>query len=118
MWTTATQAHNHQILKGDSLYFEEITSVAGASSSYLSPSSPAGTGPAFSTPYPGMEPARLSFTNTPAPATHAEVIFSAKHNGLCLYLARLLRPMWEPALVAEVPVTTPEGNTVYVSKNI
>jgi len=54
-----------------------------------------------STPYPGVAPRQLSFSSpgstvsgsfiSPVDTGHANIVFSYKHRGLCLYLARILR---------------------------
>jgi len=57
-------------------------------------------GPVASTPYQGVAPRQLSFSSPGSTISgsfiaptegHANILFSYKHRGLCLYLARILR---------------------------
>jgi len=62
-----------------------------------------GGGPMASTPYQGVAPRQLSFSSPGStisgsfispPDGQTSVVFSYKHRGLCLYLARILRFVW------------------------
>jgi hypothetical protein len=66
--------------------------------------------------YPGGVDSPRGYGTGPThhPGAASDIVFSARHNGLCLFVARLLRPMWEAPLVTEVP-TGPHAATVYVS---
>jgi len=59
-----------------------------------------GGGPVASTPYQGVAPRQLSFSSPGSTISgsfispsdgHTNILFSYKHRGLCLYLARILR---------------------------
>ncbi|XP_067677422.1 nuclear pore complex protein Nup155-like isoform X1 [Haliotis asinina] len=84
----------------------------------------------FATPMPGMQPAHMS---TPAPhsfqqsfyqpgltslGSHSqEVIYSGKHNGICIYLSRILRPFWDSQVTTEFPCQTPQGMVTYLTSS-
>ncbi|KAL5017128.1 hypothetical protein ScPMuIL_006717 [Solemya velum] len=46
-----------------------------------------------------------------------EIIYSGKHNGICLYMSRILRPLWDTSVTADVPVETPQGTVIHLSSN-
>ncbi|XP_064606018.1 nuclear pore complex protein Nup155-like [Liolophura sinensis] len=71
-------------------------------------------------------PSRLSSLriSTPAqlPAQHAflhggSTFFSGKLNGICIYLGRILRPLWESYIVTEFPHQTPQGTFTYLTSS-
>ncbi|XP_041357627.1 nuclear pore complex protein Nup155-like [Gigantopelta aegis] len=81
-------------------------------------------------PMPGMQPTHMS---TPAhgmmhgygqsmyptgvaslPGHMQEVIFSGKHNGICIYLSRLLRPFWDYNVCSEYHCQTSLGPASYL----
>ncbi|XP_046570812.1 LOW QUALITY PROTEIN: nuclear pore complex protein Nup155-like, partial [Haliotis rubra] len=92
----------------------------------------------------GMQPAHMS---TPAPhsfqqsfyqpgltslGSHSqEVIYSGKHNGICIYLSRILRygslevwntisytvPFWDSQVTTEFPCQTPQGMVTYLTSS-
>ncbi|XP_060597073.1 nuclear pore complex protein Nup155-like [Ruditapes philippinarum] len=84
---------------------------------------------AFPTPMPGMHPNQAStpmqFDNQPMyhqqsdglPRFMKNISFSGKHNGICLYLARILRPIWDMMVTKEYSCQTPEGSINYVTCN-
>ncbi|KAK2179646.1 hypothetical protein NP493_478g02009 [Ridgeia piscesae] len=82
--------------------------------SFLSTPRRGGDLPQTSTPFPNVTQ-QLQFqspaSNTFAPGS-PEVIFSGKHNGLCLYLSRILRPLWACGMVKEMPA--PSGQKKYL----
>ncbi|XP_048876664.1 nuclear pore complex protein Nup155 [Brienomyrus brachyistius] len=84
------------------------------------PGSPVSVGsplpnPSFlATPAPGLVPASMSTPLIPAspgapPLTGGsagpEVVFSGKHNGICLYFSRILGSIWDGSLAVEKPVS-------------
>ncbi|KAK2140069.1 hypothetical protein LSH36_1494g00009 [Paralvinella palmiformis] len=67
----------------------------------------------ISTPIPNVT-RHMSFGyNTtlsgPSGGQASEVIFSNRFHGLCLYLARILRPIWNFRMVIEYPIKTEKG---------
>uniref|UniRef100_A0A8C5EGR8 Nuclear pore complex protein Nup155 n=1 Tax=Gouania willdenowi TaxID=441366 RepID=A0A8C5EGR8_GOUWI len=82
--------------------------------------SPATVGPIMSSPAPGVIPPALATPFVPmhsgaapiAPITPMsagpEVIFSGKHNGICIYFARILGNIWDGSLAVEKTMT--KGN--------
>ncbi|XP_034048068.1 nuclear pore complex protein Nup155 [Thalassophryne amazonica] len=72
--------------------------------------SPSNVGPMMSSPAPGILPPPLatpfapmqsgSAPITPMPAG-PEVVYSGKHNGICIYFARILGNIWDGSLVVE-----------------
>ncbi|KAL3869881.1 hypothetical protein ACJMK2_042508 [Sinanodonta woodiana] len=67
-------------------------------------------------------------TSTPMPSlgqpgyTHMtpyvpDVTFSGKHNGICLYMARILRPIWDVMVTRDFPCQTPQGIVNYLTCN-
>ncbi|KAM9820794.1 nuclear pore complex protein Nup155 [Neosynchiropus ocellatus] len=86
---------------------------------------PSNVGPVMSSPAPGMVPPALvtpftpiHMTSTPmTPMTAGpEVIFSGKHNGICVYFARILGNIWDGSLAIEDTIF--QGNqTVTVLKS-
>ncbi|KAK5879013.1 hypothetical protein CesoFtcFv8_024365 [Champsocephalus esox] len=75
--------------------------------------SPSTVGPVMSSPAPGIVPPALASPFTPmhsgsAPLTPMtagpEVIFSGKHNGICIYFARILGNIWDGSLAFEKTV--------------
>ncbi|KAK7492894.1 hypothetical protein BaRGS_00015841 [Batillaria attramentaria] len=106
------------------------TSFAGAANLsntiMYSPGGPSGL--AAMTPMPGMMPAHMSTplpyggslhqaTVGPVPGGLQEVIYSGKHNGIYIYLARILRPFWDTSVTAELQCDTPQGPTIYLTSN-
>ncbi|PVD22911.1 hypothetical protein C0Q70_16171 [Pomacea canaliculata] len=80
------------------------------------------------TPMPGIMPAHMSTpmaystplhqaTIGPVPGGVQEVIYSGKHNGIYIYLARILRPFWDTPVTVELSCQTPQGTTVYLTSN-
>lgn len=72
--------------------------------------SPSTVGPVMSSPAPGIVPPALATPFTPMPPTTVpmapmsagpEVIFSGKHNGICIYFARILGNIWDGCLAVE-----------------
>lgn len=49
--------------------------------------------------------------------TGQDVVFSGKHNGICLYLSRILRPIWDHLIVDEYSCKTDDGSLVYLVCN-
>lgn len=91
-----------------------------------SPGGPSGL--AAMTPMPGMMPAHMSTPLSyggslhqsavgPVPGSLQEVIYSGKHNGIYIYLARILRPFWDTSVTAELQVDTSQGPTIYLTSN-
>ncbi|KAA8584581.1 hypothetical protein FQN60_008366 [Etheostoma spectabile] len=79
--------------------------------------SPSTVGPVMSSPAPGIVPPALATPFTPmhsgsAPITSMsagpEVIFSGKHNGICVYFARILGNIWDGSLAVEKTIS--KGN--------
>lgn len=75
--------------------------------------SPSTVGPMMSSPAPGIMPPALATPFAPmhsgaAPITPMavgpEVIFSGKHNGICIYFARILGNIWDGCLAVERPI--------------
>uniref|UniRef100_A0A671YB06 Nucleoporin 155 n=1 Tax=Sparus aurata TaxID=8175 RepID=A0A671YB06_SPAAU len=80
-------------------------------------SSPSTVGPVMSSPAPGIVPPALATPFAPmqtgtVPITPMsagpEVIFSGKHNGICVYFARILGNIWDGSLAVEK--TMSKGN--------
>ncbi|XP_053267515.1 nuclear pore complex protein Nup155 isoform X1 [Pleuronectes platessa] len=74
--------------------------------------SPSTVGPVMSSPAPGIIPPPLATPFGPmhsAPITPMsavpEAIFSGKHNGICIYFARILGNIWDGSLAYEKPVS-------------
>ncbi|KAK7895656.1 hypothetical protein WMY93_020981 [Mugilogobius chulae] len=74
---------------------------------------PSTVGPLMSSPAPGIVPPAFSTPFTPMPSGTAsmtpmsagpEVIFSGKHNGICIYFARILGNIWDGSLALESSV--------------
>lgn len=61
------------------------------------------------TPYP-----MVSSSGT-GPAPIADVTFSGKHNGICIYFSRIIRPLWDNKIVSDIPYQTPAGKSQFVS---
>ncbi|XP_039856475.1 nuclear pore complex protein Nup155 isoform X1 [Simochromis diagramma] len=79
--------------------------------------SPSTVGPVMSSPAPGIIPPALatpfaSMQSGSAPITPMsagpEVIFSGKHNGICIYFARILGNIWDGSLAVEKTIS--KGN--------
>ncbi|XP_037120775.1 nuclear pore complex protein Nup155 [Syngnathus acus] len=77
-------------------------------------SPPSNVGPMMSSPGPGIFPPPLATPYAPmhtgsAPITPMsvgpEVIFSGKHNGICVYFARVLGNIWDGSLAVEKAVS-------------
>nr|KAG5703923.1 hypothetical protein BaRGS_008182 [Batillaria attramentaria] len=97
------------------------TSFAGAANLsntiMYSPGGPSGMMPAhMSTPLPYGGSLHQA-TVGPVPGGLQEVIYSGKHNGIYIYLARILRPFWDTSVTAELQCDTPQGPTVYLTSN-
>ncbi|XP_061656258.1 nuclear pore complex protein Nup155 [Phyllopteryx taeniolatus] len=80
-------------------------------------SPPSNVGPMMSSPAPGILPPPLATPFGPmhsgsAPITPMsvgpEVIFSGKHNGICVYFARILGNIWDGSLAVEKTIS--KGN--------
>ena len=58
----------------------------------------------------GFNPGLASTPRTLSPGSPVQestsVLFSAKHNGLYLYVSRILRPLWSESIVAKVVTPT------------
>ncbi|XP_041667339.1 nuclear pore complex protein Nup155 isoform X1 [Cheilinus undulatus] len=76
--------------------------------------SPSTVGPVMSSPAPGIVPPALATPFAPmhtgsAPITPMsagpEVIFSGKHNGICIYFARILGNIWDGSLAVEKTIS-------------
>jgi len=78
------------------------------------PMSPGFNPSMISTPYPGGQPGFSS----PMNIGQQEVQYSGKHNGLCLYLARILRPLWEQRLVSDSPCRSAKGKVEYLASSV
>ncbi|KAI5740100.1 hypothetical protein M8J76_000495 [Diaphorina citri] len=76
---------------------EPKVSPASLQDSYTSPFSPN----VISTPRP-VQPGATFLSTTQQP--QQDTVFSAKHNGLYLYVSRILRPLWTRRVVREVGV--------------
>ncbi|KAM9841021.1 nuclear pore complex protein Nup155 [Aulostomus maculatus] len=72
--------------------------------------SPSTVGPMMSSPAPGILPPAFTTPFTPMPSGAApitplsagpEVIFSGKHNGICIYYARILGNIWDASIAVE-----------------
>ncbi|KAI3362280.1 hypothetical protein L3Q82_012598, partial [Scortum barcoo] len=79
--------------------------------------SPSTVGPVMSSPAPGIMPPALATPFAPmhsgaAPITPMsagpEVIFSGKHNGICIYFSRILGNIWDGSLAVEKTIS--KGN--------
>ncbi|KAK3595250.1 hypothetical protein CHS0354_010857 [Potamilus streckersoni] len=46
-----------------------------------------------------------------------DVTLSGKHNGICLYMARILRPIWDVMVTKDFPCQTPQGIVNYLTCN-
>ncbi|XP_011603164.2 nuclear pore complex protein Nup155 isoform X1 [Takifugu rubripes] len=85
--------------------------------------SPGTVGPIMSSPAPGVLPPALATPFAPmhsgpgsiAPITPVaagpEVIFSGKHNGICIYFARILGNIWDGSFAVEQTIT--KGNQTF-----
>ncbi|WAR23622.1 NU155-like protein, partial [Mya arenaria] len=104
-------------------YGGEAVYTYGAGDRQMMPSNigPAGMHPTqASTPmmygaqpmYPPMD-----MTMQGGPGFIQNISFSGKHNGICLFLSRILRPIWEMSVTKEFPCQTPEGTIVYLTCN-
>lgn len=71
-----------------------------------------------STPAPGMGHPYFHPAMTPGPNITQEIAFSGKHNGICLYLARILRAIWENNVTIDYPCQTSQGITNYLTSRI
>ncbi|CAC5400979.1 NUP155 [Mytilus coruscus] len=64
-----------------------------------------------STPAPGMGPGGMHYHHQFNPTqniTH-DIVFSGKHNGICLYLSRILRSVWDSNVASDFPCQTQQG---------
>ncbi|XP_062607131.1 nuclear pore complex protein Nup155-like [Saccostrea cucullata] len=71
-----------------------------------------------STPAPGMGHPYFHPAMTPGPNITQEIAFSGKHNGICLYLARILRSIWENNVTMDYPCQSTQGVTNYLTSRI
>jgi nuclear pore complex protein Nup155 len=60
-------------------------------------------------------PYTMVSSNAPGPAPITDVTFSGKHNGICIYFSRIIRPLWDNKIVSDVPYQTPAGTSQFVS---
>ncbi|XP_074640475.1 nuclear pore complex protein Nup155-like [Tubulanus polymorphus] len=94
--------------------FPQSPAVASRTSGFQ-PSSPMSQTIPFATPAHGSQPIQMSTPNTvfaqksqfgssTGPNFTLDIKFSGKHNGICLYLSRILRPIWEMRIVSDKPL--------------
>lgn len=88
---------------------------------------PRTVGPAMSSPAPGVVPPALATPFTPmAPGTAPitpmsagpEVIFSGKHNGICIYFARILGNIWDGCLAVEKTINKGTQNASILESSV
>eukprot|EP00918_Siedleckia_nematoides_P061729 GHVU01134755.1.p1 GENE.GHVU01134755.1~~GHVU01134755.1.p1 ORF type:complete len:766 (+),score=73.70 GHVU01134755.1:2125-4422(+) len=74
----------------------------------------------MSTPYPhfGQPQQSLQQTVGHGYSQDRNVQYSGKHDGLCLYLGRILRPLWELRMVADVPVKGSQAQKQYLASRL
>ncbi|XP_006813173.1 nuclear pore complex protein Nup155 [Saccoglossus kowalevskii] len=109
---------------GEPQHVSEVTSLnASVMASPFAPQSHMVTSPGgnFAPPVaastPAVNPVHSTFdVSTPhpqqplfAPGAEVDVIYSGRYRGLCLYLSRILRPVWDNTLVKYVPIATSLG---------
>ncbi|CAL1535434.1 unnamed protein product, partial [Lymnaea stagnalis] len=76
-------------------------------------------------PMPSMSPLHMStpagagfhphMSMAPAPNTQQEIIYSGKHNGIYIYLARILRPFWETPVSTKLVCDSKRGTVIYLT---
>ncbi|XP_018603651.1 nuclear pore complex protein Nup155 isoform X2 [Scleropages formosus] len=71
--------------------------------SFLGTPAPGMAPPAMSTPFILSPPGAASVTGISA---GPEVVFSGKHNGICLYFSRILGNIWDGSLAVEKTIST------------
>ncbi|KAH9488744.1 hypothetical protein Btru_059325, partial [Bulinus truncatus] len=69
----------------------------------------------MSTPTGQVIPSAMSMA--PAPTQAQEVIYSGKHNGIYIYLARILRPFWDMPVCLEFVCTSKRGSVTYLTSS-
>lgn len=88
---------------------------------------PSTVGPVMSSPAPGIVPPALTSPFTPmAPGTAPmtpmsvgpEVIFSGKHNGICIYFARILGNIWDGCLAVEKTINKGTQNVSILESSV
>lgn len=88
---------------------------------------PSTVGPVMSSPAPGIVPPALATPFTPmAPGTAPmtpmsagpEVIFSGKHNGICIYFARILGNIWDACLAVEKTINKGSQNVSILETSV
>lgn len=88
---------------------------------------PSTVGPVMSSPAPGIVPPAFATPFTPmAPGTAPmtpmsagpEVIFSGKHNGICIYFARILGNIWDGCLAVEKTINKGSQNVSILESSI
>lgn len=88
---------------------------------------PSTVGPVMSSPAPGIVPPALTTPFTPmapgaapiAPMSAGpEVIFSGKHNGICVYFARILGNIWDGCLAVEKTINKETQNISVLESSI
>ncbi|XP_055087644.1 nuclear pore complex protein Nup155 [Periophthalmus magnuspinnatus] len=89
--------------------------------------SPSTVGPLMSSPAPGIVPPLLASPFTPMPSGTApmtpmsagpEVIFSGKHNGICIYFARILGNIWDGSLAVEKTISNGSQNVTILESSV
>ncbi|KAJ8305762.1 hypothetical protein KUTeg_016307 [Tegillarca granosa] len=66
---------------------------------------------------PGMGQPYFHPALTPGQNIVQDVLFSGKHNGICLYLGRILRLIWESNITTDFPCQTPQGILNYLTSS-
>lgn len=88
---------------------------------------PSTVGPVMSSPAPGIVPPALATPFTPmqtgaVPMTPMsagpEVIFSGKHNGICIYFARILGNIWDGSLSVEKIISKGNQNVTILESSV
>lgn len=88
---------------------------------------PSTVGPVMSSPAPGIVPPALAAPFTPMPPGAApiapmsagpEVIFSGKHNGICIYFARILGNIWDGCLAVEQVINKGNQNVSILESSV
>ncbi|XP_055009950.1 nuclear pore complex protein Nup155 [Boleophthalmus pectinirostris] len=88
---------------------------------------PSTVGPLMSSPAPGIVPPVLASPFTPMPSGTApmtpvsagpEVIFSGKHNGICIYFARILGNIWDGSLAVEKTISKGSQNVTILESSV
>ncbi|CAL9683382.1 unnamed protein product [Knipowitschia caucasica] len=86
---------------------------------------PSTVGPLMSSPAPGVVPPAFAAPFTPLPSGSApmsgpgpEVIFSGKHNGICIYFTRILGPIWDGSLAVEKTISKGTQNVNILESSV